>query len=289
MGSPVDELCLVCHERDYGKVKWLKCLKCKLGGHSTCTRMTGLKSNASEVNWVCDPCALVINSEVHLREEINVMKSDIIEIKNMLKDIRLPENLQNSVMAALPALTDGVTLAVEEALRECPEFTTSSLFTAVSKVFIAPLRCPLRESTYQHLPPRHFSPLLVKFSERMDWQLQLFADWDDQERLDAEINALVGARRRPRRIVTDRMNPFTSMSDDEFVDRFRLRKVSAVTLLEEVRNELPAAADLRGCPVPPHLQLLIAIRCMATGSHQVQGHRNMAGRLKRQNIIRENF
>ncbi|KAK3892854.1 hypothetical protein Pcinc_003325 [Petrolisthes cinctipes] len=116
MGSPVDELCLVCHERDYGKVKWLKCLKCKLGGHSTCTRMTGLKSNASEVNWVCDPCALVINSEVHLREEINVMKSDIIEIKNMLKDIRLPENLQNSVMAALPALADGVTLAVEEAV-----------------------------------------------------------------------------------------------------------------------------------------------------------------------------
>ncbi|KAK3888628.1 hypothetical protein Pcinc_007353 [Petrolisthes cinctipes] len=67
----------------------------------------------------------------------------------------------------------------------------------------------------------------------------------------------------------DRMNPFTSMSDDEFMDRFRLRKVSAVTLLEEVRNELPAAADLRGCSVPPHLQLLIAIRCMATGSHQV--------------------
>ncbi|KAK3892849.1 hypothetical protein Pcinc_003320 [Petrolisthes cinctipes] len=85
MGSPVDELCLVCHERDDGKVKWLKCLKCKLGGHSTCMRMTGLKSNASEVNWVCDPCALVIKSEVHLREEINVM-------------------------------TDGVTLAVEEAV-----------------------------------------------------------------------------------------------------------------------------------------------------------------------------
>ncbi|KAK3894354.1 hypothetical protein Pcinc_001891 [Petrolisthes cinctipes] len=116
MGSPVDEQCLVCHERDDGKVKWLKCLKCKLGGHSTFTRMTGLKSNASEVNWVCDPCALVIKSEVHLREEINVMKSDIIEIKNMLKDIRLPENLQNSVMAALPALTDRVILAVEEAV-----------------------------------------------------------------------------------------------------------------------------------------------------------------------------
>lgn len=24
-----------------------------------------------------------------------------------------------------------------------------------------------------------------------------------------------------------------------------------------------------GCPVPPHLQVLIAVRCMATGSHQV--------------------
>ncbi|KAK3880748.1 hypothetical protein Pcinc_014782 [Petrolisthes cinctipes] len=46
--------------------------------------------------------------------------------------------------------------------KHLPAPTTSSLFTAVSKVFIAPLRCPLRESTYQHLPPRHFSPLLVK-------------------------------------------------------------------------------------------------------------------------------
>lgn len=116
MDSPIDERCLVCRERDDGKVKWLKCLKCNSGGHSTCTRMTGLKSNASQVNWVCDPCALVIKSEVHLREEINAMKSDITEIKSMLKDIRLPENLQKSVMAALPALTDGVTQAVEEAV-----------------------------------------------------------------------------------------------------------------------------------------------------------------------------
>lgn len=44
----------------------------------------------------------------------------------------------------------------------------------------------------------------------------------------------------------DWMNPFTSMSDNEFVDRFRLRKVSALVLLEEVRNDLPTAADLRG-------------------------------------------
>ncbi|KAK4327341.1 hypothetical protein Pmani_002173 [Petrolisthes manimaculis] len=80
----------------------------------------------------------------------------------------------------------------------------------------------------------------------MDWEQDIFDDWDDLDDLDAAIDALDGARRRPRRIVTDRMNPFTSMSDDEFVDRFRLRKVSVVTLLEEIRNELPAAADLRG-------------------------------------------
>lgn len=36
------------------------------------------------------------------------------------------------------------------------------------------------------------------------------------------------------------------MSDDEFVDRFRLRKASMLTLLDEIRNQLPAAVDRRG-------------------------------------------
>ncbi|KAG0710185.1 hypothetical protein GWK47_023346 [Chionoecetes opilio] len=105
-----------------------------------------------------------------------------------------------------------------------------------------------------------------------DWaywdQVDLENEMDAQ--LDAQLDAksTVGRGRRPRRVVTDRMNPFTAMGDDEFVDRFRLRKASMYDLIEEIRDQLPAANDLRGCPVPPYLQTLIAIRCMATGDHQ---------------------
>ncbi|KAK3889763.1 hypothetical protein Pcinc_006326 [Petrolisthes cinctipes] len=120
----------------------------------------------------------------------------------------------------------------------------------------------------------------------MDWQHQLLVDWDDQEHLDAVIDALAGARCRPRRIVRDRMNPFTSMSDDEFVDRFRLRKVSVLTLLEEVRNELPAPTDLR---VEEEVLENLDNHALQNVEMLVQGNRNMAGRLKRQNIIRDNF
>ncbi|KAG0724948.1 hypothetical protein GWK47_039539 [Chionoecetes opilio] len=97
-----------------------------------------------------------------------------------------------------------------------------------------------------------------------------YPDYWDQVDLENEIDAqgIVGLGRRRRRVVTDRMNPFTAMSDAEFVDRFRLKKASMSDLIEEIRDQLPAANDLRGCPVPPYLQTLIAIRCMATGDHQ---------------------
>ncbi|KAG7169735.1 nuclease HARBI1-like 10, partial [Homarus americanus] len=75
--------------------------------------------------------------------------------------------------------------------------------------------------------------------------------------------------RRLRRIVGDRMNPFTAMSNAEFVDRFRLRKESVNSIIQKSQEQLPVANDRRGCPVPPNLQVLIAIRCMATGSHQI--------------------
>ncbi|XP_050724404.1 putative nuclease HARBI1 [Eriocheir sinensis] len=95
--------------------------------------------------------------------------------------------------------------------------------------------------------------------------------WDDLDLLDQleELDAEGVVGRRRRRIVTDRMNPFTAMSDDEFMDRFRVRKTSMYDLIEEIRDHLPAPNDSRGCPVPPHLQTLIAIRCMATGDHQM--------------------
>ncbi|KAG7173018.1 nuclease HARBI1-like 7 [Homarus americanus] len=65
------------------------------------------------------------------------------------------------------------------------------------------------------------------------------------------------------------MNPFTAMSDAEVVDRFRQRKESVNSIIQEIQDQLPVDNDKRGCPVPPNLQVLLAIRCMATGSHQI--------------------
>ncbi|KAG0719535.1 hypothetical protein GWK47_050264 [Chionoecetes opilio] len=73
--------------------------------------------------------------------------------------------------------------------------------------------------------------------------------------------------RLPRRIVKDRLDVFPSLTEEEFTSRFRLSKHSAKTLLDDLK--LPEANDTRGCPVPPHLQLLITLRWMATGELQL--------------------
>ncbi|KAG7155738.1 hypothetical protein Hamer_G027574, partial [Homarus americanus] len=49
--------------------------------------------------------------------------------------------------------------------------------------------------------------------------------------------------RRLRRIVGDRMNPFTAMSDAEFVDRFRLRKESVNSIIQKIQEQLAVAND----------------------------------------------
>ncbi|KAK8378757.1 hypothetical protein O3P69_009459 [Scylla paramamosain] len=64
-------------------------------------------------------------------------------------------------------------------------------------------------------------------------------------------------------------NPFEDLAEQEFLQRFRLTKGCVLNLLENIRGQLPIAADARGCPIPQHLQLLITLRCMATGGHQL--------------------
>ena len=51
---------------------------------------------------------------------------------------------------------------------------------------------------------------------------------------------------RTRRIVPDRMKPFTAMSDKAFVTRFRLRKESVNALIQEIQEHLPDSNDGRG-------------------------------------------
>ena len=52
--------------------------------------------------------------------------------------------------------------------------------------------------------------------------------------------------RLPRRLVTDRQNPFTAYSEEEFIQRYRLSKECIRTLLEQVEPHVPRAQDGRG-------------------------------------------
>ncbi|KAK3855837.1 hypothetical protein Pcinc_037787 [Petrolisthes cinctipes] len=61
-------------------------------------------------------------------------------------------------------------------------------------------------------------------------------------------------RRRIRRVVSDRMNPFVAMEDQEFIARFRLRKDTMHDLIQEIQDELLVTQDRKGVPIPPHLQ-----------------------------------
>ncbi|KAK3871332.1 hypothetical protein Pcinc_023512 [Petrolisthes cinctipes] len=58
-----------------------------------------------------------------------------------------------------------------------------------------------------------------------------------------------------RRIVPDRSNPFEDLAEEEFLLRFRLSKECVLNLLQNITEQLPIAADARGCPIPQHLQI----------------------------------
>ncbi|XP_037784295.1 putative nuclease HARBI1 [Penaeus monodon] len=77
------------------------------------------------------------------------------------------------------------------------------------------------------------------------------------------------ALRLGRWILPDKMNPFHAMTEDEFVARFRLSKESTNVLIQKILHMLPVSLDGRGCSVPPHLQVLITLSYVATGSHQL--------------------
>lgn len=52
--------------------------------------------------------------------------------------------------------------------------------------------------------------------------------------------------RVPRRLVRDRMDPFHSMTEDEFLSRFRLTKEATRDLIERVHPHLPQVENNRG-------------------------------------------
>ncbi|KAK3890373.1 hypothetical protein Pcinc_005682 [Petrolisthes cinctipes] len=70
-----------------------------------------------------------------------------------------------------------------------------------------------------------------------------------------------------RRIVPDRSNPFQDLAEDEFFLRFRLSKECVLNLLQNITEQLPIAADARGCPIPQHLQDCHSMRKYTQSDH----------------------
>ena len=52
--------------------------------------------------------------------------------------------------------------------------------------------------------------------------------------------------RLPRRVITDRQNPFTVYSEEEFIKEYRLSKECFHILLDQIEPHLPRAKDGRG-------------------------------------------
>ncbi|KAK4319118.1 hypothetical protein Pmani_008488 [Petrolisthes manimaculis] len=76
-------------------------------------------------------------------------------------------------------------------------------------------------------------------------------------------------RRLHRIVPRDRSDPMAYLADHEFIQRFRLSKDAVRDLLEEIRPRLPRVGNGRGCSVPQYLQLLAALRYMATGNFKI--------------------
>ncbi|XP_042882846.1 putative nuclease HARBI1 [Penaeus japonicus] len=75
--------------------------------------------------------------------------------------------------------------------------------------------------------------------------------------------------RKWRRSVCDRGDPFVMQSKEKFIKRYRLPKQCTRDLLQKINRKLPSARDGRGCSIPPHMQFLTSLRCMASGSFQL--------------------
>ncbi|XP_042876219.1 putative nuclease HARBI1 [Penaeus japonicus] len=70
-------------------------------------------------------------------------------------------------------------------------------------------------------------------------------------------------------IVPNRMNPYQVYSEAEFAAKYRLSKECSLQVLEFIQDHLPVVENSRGHPIPPHLQLLLTLRYLATGNFQM--------------------
>ncbi|KAG0418783.1 hypothetical protein HPB47_004595 [Ixodes persulcatus] len=71
----------------------------------------------------------------------------------------------------------------------------------------------------------------------------------------------------PRRQLRDRLNPLELFNDREPLARYRFTKATVASLLESL--SLEECTSNRGLPVPPMVQLLIALQFYGAGTFQV--------------------
>lgn len=93
-----------------------------------------------------------------------------------------------------------------------------------------------------------------------------FVEFAARVREISREEACVGVRLL-RRIPRDRQNPMELYDDAEFLLRYRFSKQAVQQLL--LTLPLQTNTDRRGCPVPPLLQLLVALRFYGAGTFQI--------------------
>ncbi|XP_018367579.1 PREDICTED: putative nuclease HARBI1, partial [Trachymyrmex cornetzi] len=81
------------------------------------------------------------------------------------------------------------------------------------------------------------------------------------------LNNVERNERRPR-IIRPRINYMEIFDEIDFRKRFRISKNNFMTVLERIEDEIRHKSD-RNNPIPPVIQLLVAIRFYATGSYLI--------------------
>ena len=86
--------------------------------------------------------------------------------------------------------------------------------------------------------------------------------------LDAELLYLEYLENGIEQRNLNRRNDFQELSDQKFIERYRLSKAVVVKVLQEIENRLTYNTN-RNLPLSPMQQLLIALRFYATGTFQI--------------------
>lgn len=75
-------------------------------------------------------------------------------------------------------------------------------------------------------------------------------------------------RRRSRKMYKTRRNPFLEYSEEEFRIKYRFSKKNSKKLIKLVEADLAGKGTRKGGSIPPHIQVLAALRCWGRNSVQ---------------------